>query len=237
MIVGATTKPEPAAKDKDAQSRGEQKESSSDPRGSPQSSSDSAPSSSSSANVCSISVNSYKFVYLDHLPYTLVAQGTAEESDSFLSAYLHDVRDVITSYLGAGTGVVAADDVQAIRGVTDLIHHLLQKYSTDLAYLCSGTRWVYLDDEVREQVDRLLANLEESSANTSASGHLMGGQAQQQQQQQAQQGQPEIMGTMLVLGGSILHSRLANNSSRMVRARSFAAHRMRDLECAVFDQF
>lgn len=194
MVVGATTKA----------SAGKEKESK-------ETESNGADSSASATHpsppaTCSITVNSYKFVYVDHLPYTLVAQGNSDESDTFLSGYVSDVRDLIQTYLGVG--VVASDDLSAIKGMADLIHHMLQKYTSDLSYLCGGTRWVYLEDEVREQIDRALSGLEENSIAQPA--NTTGPNA----------GQPDINGTMIVLGNSILHSRITNLTSRMVTQQS-----------------
>jgi hypothetical protein len=69
----------------------------------------------SSSSLCTLTVNSYKFVYLDIAPYTLVAQGNGEESEQFLGTYIYDVRNIIQTYLG--NGVVHHDDVGAIKGI------------------------------------------------------------------------------------------------------------------------
>jgi hypothetical protein len=203
MVIGATSKTGNSGKDRDASSK-ENKDGESGVNNSPAD----APSTTPPSTLCSITVNSYKFVYLDHSPYTLVAQGNGEESEQFLGSYICDVRDLIQTYFG--NGVVSPDDIGALKGIVDLIHHMLMKYAIDLSYLCSGTRWVYLDEEVREQVDRLLANLEENSVVTAASSATSGNTTGV--------GQPDITGTMLVLGNSILHSRIPNFTSRMVSA-------------------
>jgi len=83
------------------------------------------------AGVCSVSVNGLKLVSLD-VPcgatstnaaaaatvYTLVAQGNADESDTFLTTYLTDVREVLRAYLG-GPPLASAlpDDGSAVKAI------------------------------------------------------------------------------------------------------------------------
>lgn len=197
---------------------------------------------SSASGLCSVSVGGHKFVSLDVLlsspasasssassgssgsaagcSCTLLAQGPGDESDAYLGSMLQGVREILTAYLGQGVvtrssalsassaAASGADDTEcsaAIRGLRDLITHYVQAAQTDLALLVGGARWVHMEEETRLQIDRVLAQLEESAAGRDGSSNAAAAAAGS-----------ELTGTMLVLGGSILHSRMSPLTSRLV---------------------
>lgn len=200
MVQGATNKTNSSSlSDKEYNGSVDSKDST---EGANHNTNDSSASTSTSPALCSVNVNSYKFVSLDHAPYTLIAQGNSEESDQTLGTYLTDIRQLILTYLG--DGVVSPDDVTAIKGIVDLIHDQLLSYTVDLSSLCGGSRWIHLEDEVRDQLDQQLAALESRSSHATNSSTSATGV------------ETDITGTMLVLGNSILHSRIPNTIARQV---------------------
>jgi hypothetical protein len=113
---------------------------------------------------------------------------------------------------------------------------MLQQSQFDPIHLVGGSRWVYLEEEVREQLDRLLAGLEESSSLPAAAASAAAKGAAGNDSAAAattMQDAPDITGTLLVLGGSILHSRMSTSMSRLLlhhlQCRPLGAAKLRTL--------
>ncbi len=71
-----------------------------------------------------------------------------------------------------------------------MVDKLLLRMVADVSILVRGVRWVFLDDDKREQSDRVLASVTEQNAN--------------------------IFGSAIILGQSVLHARLPPTDARMV---------------------
>lgn len=154
-------------------------------------------SSSSSSDSTELQINSFtsgsmKFVNVDIGPYTLVAHGNADESDSFLSLYIYDISALLIFYLGPYSTHPLSPyytDLSIIRGLSDLIDSILIRSTIDLSILVHGSKWLYLDEDTRDQCDRLLSTLEE---------HI------------------DILASSIYIGESILHSRMPHYVSRLI---------------------
>lgn len=136
--------------------------------------------------ICRLTVGGMKWCVLELGSLTLVAQGHEEESDVFLSEFLSDVADLLSFYLGEFANEQGTTHLSS---VLDLVDGLLAQFRTDLGAFGRGVRWISIDRDCREQVDRMLAKLEENE---------------------------EVLGSALLVGSHVLHGRLPQFDTRMI---------------------
>jgi hypothetical protein len=117
----------------------------------------------------------------------LVAHAPSDDGDDVVRKQLQEVEALLLFLFGDCSKWKR--DLLGLRGVHDIIDGVFKKHSVELSALVSGIKWVLLPPTVRDQLDRLLATLEENEF---------------------------VHGGMLVLGSSVLHSRLPQRDSKMV---------------------
>eukprot|EP00753_Platysulcus_tardus_P020316 PLAT7960.2.p1 GENE.PLAT7960.2~~PLAT7960.2.p1 ORF type:complete len:329 (+),score=170.98 PLAT7960.2:396-1382(+) len=134
-----------------------------------------------------VSAKVHSFVYLDHGAFTLVAHISEDEGVEMVVAQLKELRHLLQFFFGPCDRW--SSDSIILDGMSDLIDHLFEKYRTQLASLSGGVQWVSLSLTERDQLDLLLASLEENES---------------------------ILGSMLILGSSVLHSRLPPRDAALI---------------------
>jgi hypothetical protein len=143
---------------------------------------------------CSLSVNKATFAFVEFGPYILIAQGSSQQTSMFFELHLENVQELLLFYLG--NFARDASDIKTIKGIFIYIDALLQSYSQSLRSIVRGNNWVFLEEDTRDALDGMMATLE---------------------------GNDTISGSMLVLGSSILHSRLGAFETRMLLQNLAAA--------------
>ena len=150
--------------------------------------SDSKTNSDETPQSCSLSVNESLYVFTDLGAFTLIAQGATTQTELFLQNQLDDVVQVLRFYLGGF--VNESSDPQIIQGAFQYVDYLLGTYVSGIRSLVQGNHWMFLEDEARQSVDGLLASLEEDE---------------------------HISSSMLIQGGSVLHSRLPPSDTSLLQ--------------------
>jgi hypothetical protein len=117
----------------------------------------------------------------------LIAQGSKADSDAFLRSIIRDAQHTLLFYLGQF--YKEAQDAATVESVLDFVDIALRKSVSTLEALVQGNPWVYVEEETRFQLDRTLANLEEVDY---------------------------VLGSCIVMGKSVVHSRLEAFDTRMV---------------------
>eukprot|EP01083_Nonionella_stella_P012574 35649_1 len=142
---------------------------------------------------CILVLNGKKFLFMRISPFTLILQAEQDDSDDFMKNQMADIGELLGFYLGNLTNVsdVGEDSNQTlvIEGTLDFVETLIEKHQNDQSFLCRGIQLVSLNESIREHLDRLLASLE---------------------------GNEKIIGSALLLGNSVLHSRLPMFETRMI---------------------
>ena len=137
--------------------------------------------------ISAFSVGSQQFVYREVGAFTLVAHAPADDGEEVVRKQLQEAEALLVFFFG--DSAKWKRELLGLRGVHDIVDGVFEKHSAELSALVSGLRWVLLPPTVRDRLDRLLATLEENDF---------------------------VHGGMLVLGSSVLHSRLPQRDSKMV---------------------
>ncbi len=104
-------------------------------------------------------IHSYKVAVAEIGPYSLIAQASAQDNSAFLGAIVSNVQQMLLFYLGPFLRV--PDDPSLLNPLSDLIDSYLSGYLKDVAQLVHAPRRAHIDARMRQQVDRILAAIED----------------------------------------------------------------------------
>eukprot|EP00741_Cyanophora_paradoxa_P013799 tig00020710_g13321.t1 len=134
-----------------------------------------------------------KFTYIEAGDYVLVAHGAADDADAIVRLQLSSILQMLTFLVGDPQQW--SPDTLTLDGLDDVIDQIVERFNHDIAAVAQGFPKVALDKGASDQLERLLASLE-------AHG--------------------DVQGAALLLGRSVLHSRLTVPDTRAVLAYATA---------------